>query len=501
MATYYVDYNNGSDSNNGLGPDASHASNKPWKTIAKLLGASGMASGDTAYLAPGVYRERVTVAMTSATGETLVIGDPLNAKGFKTSGGVLVTPAPVVHSPYETSDTAAPSATASTLNLSGRDYLTFRDILWLAGSGNNCIQADTNTSTNIKFQDCAFISSGAANSHMVNFTAAANTALNLEITRCLFVQHRSANCVTLTLTRPSGADFNVAVTIQNCVFLQFGASQVIPITTSGANVFNPGGVSITNCSLLGAASSSIISTGANVSTSIPVTVSNCILAGGSTGLNANTSGQITEDYNRIGCTTARSNVTAGTNSVSDGSRVVLLEYGQSPLFGFRLLPFLTPFVDGSGLDGWGGSSPPSTDYLNRIRPAGGQSTSAFPGAIELHNTAALETTTTDSGSGLVIVGPGDHSIFVPVDASSTTISIKARYDTNHAATNKPQVILVANDKIGVATETKTMTSAVDTWETLTFSAFTPSAKGVVEIRLISRSAAGNGKAFFDTVTS
>ena len=89
MTTYYVDYTNGSDSNNGLGPDASHASNKPWKTIAKLLGASGMASGDTAYLAPGVYRERVTVAMTSATGETFVIGDPLNTQGFKTSGGVL----------------------------------------------------------------------------------------------------------------------------------------------------------------------------------------------------------------------------------------------------------------------------------------------------------------------------------------------------------------------------------------------------------------------------
>ena len=67
MATYYLDFVNGSDANNGLGPDASHASNKPWKTLGKLLGASGFASGDTAYLSPaGPFREVVTVAMTSA---------------------------------------------------------------------------------------------------------------------------------------------------------------------------------------------------------------------------------------------------------------------------------------------------------------------------------------------------------------------------------------------------------------------------------------------------
>ena len=47
MTTYYVDFVNGLDANNGLGPDASDGTNKPWKTITKLLGAAGMASGDT----------------------------------------------------------------------------------------------------------------------------------------------------------------------------------------------------------------------------------------------------------------------------------------------------------------------------------------------------------------------------------------------------------------------------------------------------------------------
>ena len=112
MTTYYVDFINGLDANNGLGPDASHATNKPWKTIAKLLGAAGMASGDTAYLSPaGPFREVVTIAMTSAASETAIIGDPGNAQGFNTSGGVLVTPADVIWTAYTTNDTTAPSAT------------------------------------------------------------------------------------------------------------------------------------------------------------------------------------------------------------------------------------------------------------------------------------------------------------------------------------------------------------------------------------------------------
>ena len=122
------------------------------------------------------------------------------------------------------------------------------------------------------------------------------------------------------------------------------------------------------------------------------------------------------------------------------------------------------------------------------------------GCFERHDTAEKETGTTDAGSvGLVLTGWADHAIWIPVDASSTTISVKARYDATHAATNKPQAILDANGEIGVTAETKTMTAAADTWETLTFAAQTPSAKGWVQVRLISRADTATGKAFFDTV--
>jgi hypothetical protein len=121
------------------------------------------------------------------------------------------------------------------------------------------------------------------------------------------------------------------------------------------------------------------------------------------------------------------------------------------------------------------------------------------GYLERHDSAAKETGTVDAGAGAVITGPGDQDLLIPVDAASTTISVKARYDTNHAATNKPQAQLIASPELGFAGQTLTMVAAVDTWETLTFTAFTPTVKGWVRLRLISRSAAGNGKAFFDTV--
>ena len=118
MTTYYLDPVNGSNLNNGRGPDASHASNKPFATIGKLIAASGVMSptgGDVAYLAPGVYRERVVMGITSPNAENQIIGDPTHSKGFKTSGGSLVAPAPVVWTGFETNDTSLPSAAAAVL--------------------------------------------------------------------------------------------------------------------------------------------------------------------------------------------------------------------------------------------------------------------------------------------------------------------------------------------------------------------------------------------------
>jgi hypothetical protein len=143
---------------------------------------------------------------------------------------------------------------------------------------------------------------------------------------------------------------------------------------------------------------------------------------------------------------------------------------------------------------------PTTDLLNRPRPAGAASIQNAVGAYERHDTATRETSVTDDGGvGIRLVGPSDQEVHIPVEASATTITVRARYDTLHGATNKPRAVLLDNGEIGVATQTATMTVAVDTWETLTLGPFTPTAKGWVTVRLESRAANGGGIAYFDTV--
>jgi hypothetical protein len=140
---------------------------------------------------------------------------------------------------------------------------------------------------------------------------------------------------------------------------------------------------------------------------------------------------------------------------------------------------------------------PTDDITGRNRPEGGSSTSNAIGAYERHDTAVQETTTVRTGTNAInITGPGSHEFQVPVNAVSTTLSIYGRYDTTHATTNKPQMMVVNGGQSGVSDATATMTAGVDTWEQLSLT-FTPTAKGFVTVRLISRSAGAAGKAFFD----
>lgn len=490
VTTYYIDPVNGSNSNNGLGPDASHATNKPYATIGKILATSGVgAAGDVVYLAPGVYREAITINITSPASELQILGDPANAQGFKTSGGVLVDPGYVRWTAYTTNDTTAPGTAALTLN--GRDNLTFQDIVIVGGSAGAVI-GTTTTSQAITFRRCVFPPGSSMTTRQIQATTAADTALNWTIDSCVFTGcAASGSAILITAPAGSSADYDLNFSIKNSLFIN---SQSSFIQLSGAASNKPGGVAIRNCTFIGDLAFRVATGG---STSIPCTFYNCYILAGNGGLQATATGEILEDYNIILAGTPRTSVTAGSNSTSDGSRSNLLEIGQTWLYGFAPRPLFSPMAS-SPLLGFGNTgSPPSVDFLNRPRPAGGASTSNAVGAFERHDTAAKETSTVRTGSNaLVLTGPADHDFQVPVDATSTTLSVYARYDSNHAATNKPQMKVLNGSECGVSDATATMTSAADTWEQLSLT-FTPTRAGIVTIRLISRAAAGNGKAFFD----
>jgi hypothetical protein len=490
MTVYYVSPS-GSNSNNGLGPDQSHGTNRPWLTLAKALGAAGIASGDTVYIAPGTYREVVSVAMTSAVAETSIIGDPSNAQGFKDGSGVLLAASDVIHTAYLTNDTTAPSATA-TLSLAGRDFLTFQKIIFVGGSGA-VVSATTTNSTTIIFRECTFLNSGTGTTF--GYNGVADVAANWTIDRCLSVCFNFATHVDLSFPTSAIADYDVVFLLQNSIFM--GGILGVTCATSAANSFKPGGVDALNCTFFGTSTAGFRTNSANMATSIPCTVNNCLITCQAAGITANAAGQIANpEYCRITANTALTNVTAGTGTITGLTYAPMLEVGQASFMGRALRPFLSPTLS-SPILGFGSTGVPSVDLLNIARPAGGASLNNAVGAQERHNCWIRETTTVRTGSNaLSCTGPGDHDFQVPVDATSTTISIYMRYDTTHSATNKPQMKVVNGEECGVAEATATMTAAVDTWEQISLN-FTPTRAGIVTIRLISRSAAGGGKCFAD----
>lgn len=487
MATYYV-RKTGSDAAAGTAPGTA------WLTIGKALGAAGIASGDTVYIGAGTYREAVTVAMTSATAETFVIGD---IDGSQTGDA-----GDVVWTAYTTNDTTAPSA-SSTLNLGGRDFLTFRNFTFIGGSSaSGVVAANTTQSLNIKLEKCVFLPT-RSNIYSVLYTGLADVASNWVIDSCVFIPAGTAGAVLLSLPTSASADYDINFLIKNSLLIASHGAGCVVMTPSGAGAFKAGGVDIFNCTLLGGANA-VNCNGANMSTSIPCTIYNSICWGQSTSLLATTLGQLVEDFNLLNSGSAvRTNVGVGTGSISGTGATppthsIMVEVGQAFLNGRQPRPFFTPMTGSPQLGFGAQAGGPTVDMLGVTRPAGGASMSYAIGALERSNTAVAEASVTQAGaSAIKIVGPGVQRFDIPVDAASTTVTVYGQYDTTHADTNKPQMKVLNGGQAGVADATDTMTAAVDTWEQLSLN-FTPTSKGIVTIELVSRAAAGGGIAYFDT---
>lgn len=498
MTNYYV-RKSGNDSNDGLAPSSA------WLTISKALGAAGIASGDTVYIGAGVYREKVTCNLTSPTVETFIIGD---VDGSQTGdmGEIRLTN-------YLTDDVHEPTD-QNLVDFNAVDHLTFRQIMFQfannASETSDAIVAGA-ISQYISFVECSFnfcVASDVGSNNLFNITGAIDTPLHWLFDRCLFFSAGFGNSLFLVnCNQIHTGSFDADFVIRNCSIIA-GAPVVVWEGNNGvAAAPAAGGLIVLNCFVLGATAAELFklhyvsgtgAAGCYLYNNICIPpeeyfVINAFQPG---------AGSVAEDYNYVIAVPSIvwNNVTSGGHSIIDMSYAPLIHFGQEWQRGLMLRPLGMPTAD-SPLLGFGDNgAAPSIDILNRPRPAGGQSVLKAVGAYERHDTGAKEIIVVDSSPASVkIIGPGDHDFYIPVDATATIISIKARYDTNHGAGNKPQVILLTAPEIGVPTETKTMAVTANNWEMLTFGAITPTAKGVVIIRCISRSAAGNGIAYFDTV--
>lgn len=353
MANYFVRMS-GNDSN--AGTSASTA----WRTIQKALSASGISSGDTVYIGAGVYREVVTIAMTSATAETQVIGD-FDGSQTGDAGEIQWTS-------YITNDETLPSA-SNLLNLNGRDFLTFKNISFV--SNTPTILATTTTSTDISFIDCKSIN--ISNNHIV-LTVGFGISANWKITGCVFIHSSAGNSViNITLTTGVGSDYDSNILIKDSICTGFGT--FVLITSSGSSVNEGGGVKIINCTGVGMAAfvqTSTLRIGGQLF-NYPVMVYNCLIwaqRGGTATIIAGELGALIENYNIIYGTTARSNVNIGPQSVADSSVSPLISLGDEIKFGKAPKPFFSP-TKNSPLLGHGDRTLAfPNDFLGNPRPVG-----------------------------------------------------------------------------------------------------------------------------------
>lgn len=353
-ATYYIDPVNGSDANNGTNADASLGTNGPWLTIAKYM-RTNAASGDTAYLAPGVYRESVT-ALISPTSTTKLIGDPQNTRGFKTAGGVRVVPSVCRWTVFTNDSTASPNTSA--LNLNGGDFWWIENIYFnQAGAGGIPLISTFQTATNITLTNCCF---SAQSLSTVSVTAGFGTPLNWRISNCKFINLISGNALLITHISGAGSDWDLNVKIENCELIG-GPGNAINLSKSGTSANVAGGVLVTNCLIYGNIGLSAANASTNNFTNY---ISGCVIMG-QTGVTCSHASQITENYNWFNCGTARTTAPAGANSFSAFNPMI--DFDSSRMWGFGPRPYFSPLT-GSPIIG-AGVSTGVVDLFGHARPS------------------------------------------------------------------------------------------------------------------------------------
>jgi hypothetical protein len=282
MATYCV-RKTGNDANSGLSPAAAKL------TIQAAVNLATTA-GDIVYVGAGSYRETVTLAASGTAGNVIsIIGDYAGTQTGD-AGVVRITG----------SDNDQTATRANCIVTSSRAYVTIEGFQ-LDACSSYAING-TGAGTDITLRRLVFNANGGTSNASL-FCDGASQA-RWAISQCVF-WGAQVNSPAIYFYHGSVVN-DAAHTVTNCVMMGNAYGEGVRSTFIG-------GITITNCLIRGVSRGIRYDGGSAPSTAI--TVNNCILAGCvDNSFYAQTAGAVSENYNSVSQSAARSNVTTGANS-------------------------------------------------------------------------------------------------------------------------------------------------------------------------------------------
>lgn len=330
MTTRYVGPG-GNDANNGTS----------WATRKLTLNGvedTPVAAGDLVYVAPGTYRETLTLDVSGSGGSPIEYRADYTGANTDGVGGIVR----ITGSDNDTTATRANCITCTTQ----RNYRTFTGFLMSLTTGPNISGGTNIAGTNWIINKCSFYYGVTA---AISITGANQSTWS--ITNCYF---STAKGVAGIIFSHSSVVDNSGHTVENCI-------ADIGYDGNGVQDVRVGGIVIRNCLFRNGGVGVYVQTALNVGQTM--TVNNCVLTGMFYALRATTTAEFSEDYNAIfGVNTARTNVNTGANSNVYPYLFDSQWFSELTNGGRMLTPFdMTSYC---GLVNLAGTSPTTTDMRN-----------------------------------------------------------------------------------------------------------------------------------------
>lgn len=432
MATYYV-RPDGNNANAGTGSTAGQA----WQTVQYALTNATLTTGvNYIYIAPGVYRESVTLNITPTSSNTLVIsGDP-NAAQFSgvTQGVVRLT--------NFVTDNANPTSSRVFFSNS-KSYFTLENIYidgFRTGDIIDNALVDIKSCTNVTVSKMVVVNTGVASFDAGCYISSAASNTNIVIERSYFM----ATTALIVALPSSGTVYNPQISIRNCHAI--GTYAGIMITANGAVTTTSNGVNVYNCTVYGIGRCIWFNTS---NTTTPSTLYNSLLVGmgSTTGITLQTANVLIENFNKIRCSSAATNITTfGANTTTAGSYGIDLNYSR--IVGLPNLSALQSYYLSPNANAGTSTGAPSTDIYgvtwSGVNPDIGAGTYATPGNVGIYNP-------TERNTSSVTISPNATSKTLHLYLGATgllfnTSGLSARY--TRSGSNSVAISLVSQTSNG-----------------------------------------------------